>query len=102
MNGGGEDFAGLRDRLARLLEGAPAEEFKKNSREVASAILARLNVVGREEFDAHCEMLSRAVVRLREMEKQIARLEKTAPAAAAKSPPQKPRAKSGAPKPPAA
>lgn len=71
--------AGLRERLAQILEGTPAEEFKKNARETAAAILARLNVVGREEFDAHCEMLSRAVVRLQEMEKQIARLEKNAP-----------------------
>ncbi|MGI9297947.1 MAG: accessory factor UbiK family protein [Gammaproteobacteria bacterium] len=74
--------AGLRERLARILEGVPAEEFKKNARETAAAILARLNVVGREEFDAHCEMLARAVIRLREMEKQIARLEKTSAAAA--------------------
>lgn len=66
----------LCEQLARLLEGASVEEWKKNSRAAASAILAKLNVVGREEFDAHCEMLSRAIVRMKEMEEKIACLEK--------------------------
>lgn len=88
MNDG--EYSGLREQLAQLLESAPAEEFKKNSRQAAAAILARLNVVGREEFDAHCEMLSRAIIRLREMEQQIARLETTATAA---KPPKKSRDK---------
>ena len=79
-----DDFCNLREQLAEILASAPAEEFKKNSRAAASAILARLNVVGREEFDAHCEMLSRAVIRLREMEKQIAALEKNSAAAGVK------------------
>lgn len=81
MNGGDS----LREQLARLLADFPAEELRKNGRAAAAAILSQLNVVGREEFDAHCEMLARAVVRLREMEKQIARLEEKSAAAAKKS-----------------
>ena len=76
-------------RLARLLAEFPAEEMKKNGAAVAAAILSRLNVVGREEFDAHCEMLSRAVIRLRALESQIARLEEAAADSAKKH--QKPR-----------
>ncbi len=76
-------------RLARLLAEFPAEEMKKNGAAVAAAILSRLNVVGREEFDVHCEMLSRAVIRLRALESQIARLEEAAANSAKKH--QKPR-----------
>lgn len=86
MNGGGDSVDSLRDRLAQILSGLAGvggEELQKNSRAIAEAILAKLNVVGREEFDAHCEMLSSAVVRLRELEKQIARLEEEKHAASA-------------------
>ena len=64
----------LTEQLAKLLENAP-QEFRKNSRAFASAVLAQLNVVSREEFDAHCELLSRATERLQELEKTVAKLE---------------------------
>ncbi|MGI9306382.1 MAG: accessory factor UbiK family protein [Gammaproteobacteria bacterium] len=65
-------------RLAELLQNAPAEEWKKNSRAAAAAILARLNVADREEFDFRGEMLAQTAARLREMEERIARLEAAA------------------------
>lgn len=68
-------FSDLCERLAKLLEETPAADFQKNSRAVAQAILARLNVVGRDEFDAHCEMLARAVERVQEMEERVGHLE---------------------------
>lgn len=72
----------LRERLAQLLEATPAAAIAKNSRAVAESLLARLNVVNREEFDAHCEMLANATARLQEMEQKIVALEEQAASAA--------------------
>ena len=71
----------LRERLAQLLEATPAAAIAKNSRAVAESLLARLNVVNREEFDAHCEMLANATARLQEMEQKIVALEEQAASA---------------------
>ena len=67
-----EDLCG---RLSQLLDGVPASEMKKNSRAVATAILSRLDVVSREEFDAHCEMLANAMAQLEVLEDKIRQLQ---------------------------
>ncbi len=70
-----------RERLAQILKDAlkdaPPEELKKNARAAAAAILARLNVADREEFDFRCEMLEQTAARLRELEERIVHLEKS-------------------------
>ncbi|MDM5146991.1 accessory factor UbiK family protein [Candidatus Persebacteraceae bacterium Df01] len=63
-------------RLAQLLTDTPVAEWQKNSRAVAANLLSRLDVVGREEFDAHCEMLSQAVTQVAKLEEKIRQLEK--------------------------
>ena len=65
----------LLHQLTQILESVPSEEFKKNSRAVAGAVLAKLNVVNREEFDARNEMLNQSIVRLKELESKVAALE---------------------------
>ena len=55
----------------------PNPEFRRNARALASALLTRMNLVSREEFDAQSAALARAVERMEELEKQIRELRKT-------------------------
>lgn len=70
----------LIQQLAQLLDGTPVADIKRNSRAVAAAILSRMEVVSREEFDAHCDMLSQTTARLADLEKKLAMLETGKPA----------------------
>lgn len=63
---------------------APGAAFKKTARAAAAALLSRLNVADREEFDFYREMLAQTAARLRELEERIAWLEKTQKNAAEK------------------
>ena len=52
----------------------PNPEFRRNLRALAAAMLTRMNLVSREEFDAQSVALARAVERMEELEKQIREL----------------------------
>ena len=52
----------------------PGPEFRRNFRALASALLTRMNLVSREEFDAQSAALSRAVERMEALEKRLREL----------------------------
>ena len=52
----------------------PGPEFRRNFRALASGLLARMNLVSREEFDAQSAALSRAVERMEALEKRLGEL----------------------------
>jgi BMFP domain-containing protein YqiC len=51
------------------------QELDKNSKALMQTMLAKLDVVTREEFDAQCALLTRAQQRIAELEAQIKLLE---------------------------
>lgn len=52
-------------------------ELEKNLRAAVAAVLARHNLVTREELEVQTAVLARTRARLEELEKQVAELEKT-------------------------
>jgi len=68
----------LARRLAANLPGSlrqAREDAERNFRAVLESALSRLDLVGREEFDAQTAVLRRTRERLDEMKERLARLE---------------------------
>jgi len=68
----------LARRLAANLPGSlrqAREDAERNFRAVLESALSRLDVVGRDEFDAQAAVLRRTRERLEEMSERVARLE---------------------------
>jgi len=73
-----EDFVKrLQAQLPGGVEGAEAvrEDFRANVREALSALLARMELVTREEFEVQAALLDRAYGRLETLEAKLAALE---------------------------
>jgi BMFP domain-containing protein YqiC len=75
---------GLADELRRLLPAGTQvvqDELRESVRIAVEAMLSRLDLVTREEFDAQSALLGRTRAKLDELEKVIAALERdeTAP-----------------------
>ena len=73
-----EDFVKrMQDYLPGGADGAASlrEDFRTNVREALSAMLARMDLVTREEFEVQAELLLRAEQRLDELEAEISALE---------------------------
>lgn len=68
-------FSDLASKLADMAAHGPTTDLKKNLTALATAHLAQLNLVTREEFDIQCAMLQKAEMRLGELEKQITQFE---------------------------
>lgn len=69
----------LAERLARVLPpglGPIRKELEDNFRAVLQSQLPRLDLVGREEFEAAREMLARSRTRIEELEARVAELER--------------------------
>jgi BMFP domain-containing protein YqiC len=66
----------LQDRLAALIRNTPAADLQKNVKALLTQQFARLELVTREEFDTQTKVLARARVKLEELEKKLAELEK--------------------------
>lgn len=68
----------MADRLVRVLPpglGAVRHELHDNFRAVLQSQLARLDLVGREEFDAARDMLAQTRQQIEALEKQVKMLE---------------------------
>jgi BMFP domain-containing protein YqiC len=65
-------------RLSALVATGPAADIEKNVRALLSGFFARLDLVGREEFDIQARLLQRTREKLEALEARIARLEKPA------------------------
>ena len=66
----------LQTRVAALIQDTPAADLQKNLKAVLVQQLARLDLVTREEFDTQAKVLARTRVRLEELEKLVAELER--------------------------
>jgi BMFP domain-containing protein YqiC len=74
--------AKLFDDIARRLSNAvPAsarsvqDDLEKNLRAGVQSVLAKLDLVTREEFDVQCKLLARSRAKIELLEKQVAELE---------------------------
>ncbi len=62
-------------RMRELLAASPARDIEKNMKSAMSGMLARFDVVTREEFDAQAQVLARTREKLAELEARLAKLE---------------------------
>ncbi len=63
-------------KLSALLANSPAKDIEKNAKAVMSGLLAKLDVVTREEFDIQSQVLARTREKLKALEARVAALEK--------------------------
>ena len=64
------------NKMSALLANSPAKDFEKNARATISGLLAKLDVVTREEFDIQTHVLARTREKLKELEARVEALEK--------------------------
>lgn len=62
-------------KISETLANSPAKDLEKNMKAMAGGVLAKMDVVTREEFDIQQEMLMRALEKLAALEARVARLE---------------------------
>lgn len=68
-----EDFGA---KMGALLANSPARDIEKNSKALLSGLLAKLDVVTREEFDVQASVLARTREKLKDLEARVEALEK--------------------------
>ena len=64
------------NKMNALLANSPARDLEKNARPAVSGLLAKLDVVTREEFDIQTQVLARTREKLKELEARVEALEK--------------------------
>jgi BMFP domain-containing protein YqiC len=64
------------NKMSTLLANSPAKDFEKNAKAAVSSLLAKLDVVTREEFDIQTQVLARTRQKLKELEARVEALEK--------------------------
>lgn len=62
-------------RISEVLATTPARDVEKNLKAGVAGLLARADLVTREEFDVQAQVLARTREQLRELEARLARLE---------------------------
>lgn len=67
-----DDFAA---RISEVLAASPAKDVEKNLKAGVSGMLAKLDVVTREEFDVQAQVLARTREKLQDLEARLAQLE---------------------------
>jgi len=67
-----DDFAA---RVSEVIAASPARDLEKNLKATLSGMLAKLDVVTREEFDVQAQVLARTREKLQELEVRMAKLE---------------------------
>ena len=81
----------IEDVIRRVHEAVPAEEIgedlRRNIAEAVGAALARMDVVTREELDAHLETLAEAQARMEALQERIEAIEAGSSGRAADSDP---------------
>lgn len=65
-------------RLSEVMAASPARDLEKNVKASLAGLLARLDLVTREEFDVQAQVLDRTRAQLQELEQRLARLERPA------------------------
>jgi ubiquinone biosynthesis accessory factor UbiK len=69
-------FEEIGNKMNALLANSPAKDFEKNAKAAVSGLLAKLDVVTREEFDIQTQVLARTRQKLKELEARVEALEK--------------------------
>ena len=64
------------NKMSSLLANLPAKDLEKNAKAAVSSLLAKLDVVTREEFDIQTQVLARTRQKLKELEARVEALEK--------------------------
>ncbi len=62
-------------KVSEVLAASPARDLEKNLRATLTALFAKLDLVTREEFDVHAQVLARTHEKLAELEMRLAKLE---------------------------
>ena len=68
-------FDEISAKLSEVVANSPAKDIEKNARALLAQGFAKLDLVTREEFDVHAQMLSRALEKLAELEARVAAIE---------------------------
>jgi len=66
----------LADKLGDILKQSPAKDIEHNLKAGVTAMLGKLDMVSREEFDVQTEVLARTREKLVQLEARLAELEK--------------------------
>ena len=66
----------LSDKLGEILKQSPAKDIESNLKAGVTAMLGKLDMVSREEFDVQSEVLARTREKLETLEARLAELEK--------------------------
>ena len=64
------------NKVSTLLANSPAKDLEKNAKAVVSGLLAKLDLVAREEFDIQAQVLARTREKLKDLEARVEALEK--------------------------
>jgi len=67
-------------KVSALIAASPARDIEKNAKAVVSGLLAKLDLVTREEFDVQAQVLARTREKLKELEARVEALERARPA----------------------
>jgi BMFP domain-containing protein YqiC len=67
-------------RISEVMAASPARDLEKNLKASLAGLLARLDLVNREEFDVQVQALARAREQLQALEERLAKLEGRDPA----------------------
>ncbi|MDD3529833.1 MAG: accessory factor UbiK family protein [Gallionellaceae bacterium] len=62
-------------RISEAVAASPAKDLEKNLKASMAGLLARLDLVTREEFDVQAQVLAHTREQLRALEERLARLE---------------------------
>lgn len=62
-------------RISEVMAASPARDVEKNLKASLAGLLARLDLVTREEFDVQSQVLARTREQLQALEARLARLE---------------------------
>lgn len=68
-------FDEISTKLSELVANSPAKDIEKNARALLAQGFSKLDLVTREEFDVHAQLLSRTLEKLAELEARVAALE---------------------------
>ena len=64
------------NKVSTLLANSPAKDIEKNAKAVVGGLLAKLDLVTREEFDIQSQVLARTREKLKDLEARVDALEK--------------------------
>lgn len=68
-------FSDLQSKLNQALESLPVKDFEKNAKAMLNQGFTKLDLVTREEFEVHCEVLAKTRAKLELLEARVAELE---------------------------